>query len=102
MSSNREDFTQKGLIQVCQRLQKARKACGFTLDELARRTLLSKSLLSKIENFRSIPSLPVLATLAQALSVDMAELVQGIGAESEESCCLVKAGDRTLVDRDDA
>lgn len=102
MSSNREDFTRNGLIQVGLRLQKARKACGFTLDELARRTHLSKSLLSKIENFRSIPSLPVLAKLAQALSVDVVELVQGIGEASEENCCLVRAGDRTLVDRDDA
>ena len=90
------------LILVGLRAREARKARGETLDDLAARTGLSKGLLSKIENFRAIPSLPVLAQLAAALGVDMAELVKGIGAGDGKPYELVKAGARTPVERDDA
>ncbi|MHC4887222.1 MAG: helix-turn-helix domain-containing protein [Planctomycetota bacterium] len=102
MSTQRNEFAENGLIQVGLRLKEARRARSMTLDDLAKRTELSKGLLSKIENFRSIPSLPVLATLARALSVDMAALVAGIGTATSTSPVLVRATERQVVERDDA
>ena len=98
----KERKVDSNLIQVGLRVREARKARGETLDDLAVKTGLSKGLLSKVENFRALPSLPVLAQIATALGVDMAELVKGIGADSSKPYVLVRADERTPVDRDDA
>ena len=56
------------------RLREIRKKQGLTLQQLADQTGLTAGLISKIENLRTSPSLPVLSELAQALKIDMAEL----------------------------
>jgi len=92
------DFIKLGL-----RIREARTRRGLTLEATSRRARLSSGLLSKIENFRTIPSLPVLAAIAKALDVDMADLVGGIGAEgATHSYDLVRAKERPVVERDDA
>jgi transcriptional regulator with XRE-family HTH domain len=91
------------LIKIALRIREIRKKRNLTLDDLAIRSGLSKGLLSKIENFRSIPSLPTLAVISESLGVDMADLVRGVGNKSEKNYCLVKAAERTSVAyRDDA
>ena len=89
------------LIQIAFRIREMRKNRNLTLDELGIRSGLSKGLLSKIENFRSIPSLPVLASISESLDVDMAELVRGVGKASEANYCLVRAEERETVSRRD-
>lgn len=46
------------------RLKELRRKRLLTLQQLAERTELTAGLLSKIENFRTIPSLPVLLSIA--------------------------------------
>ena len=60
------------LITVGLQIRQIRKDKNLSLQEIANRTGLSKSLLSKVENFRTIPSLPVLLRISNALNVDMA------------------------------
>ncbi|MCK5878253.1 MAG: cupin domain-containing protein, partial [Holophagae bacterium] len=79
-----------------------RKELGLTLETLAGKTGLSKGLLSKIENFRTVPSVPVLAKVAQALDVDMGKLMEGIALQAEEEFQLIKVADRRRVERDNA
>lgn len=90
------------LIQVGLRMREWRKKRALTLDVLARRTGLSKGLLSKFENFRAVPSLPVLVRVAQSLSVDASELLRGIGETASPSYVLIKANQRTPTERDNA
>ncbi|OGV46214.1 MAG: hypothetical protein A2017_12445 [Lentisphaerae bacterium GWF2_44_16] len=99
---SREKNVDSNLILVGIRMREARKTRGMTLDELSLETGLSKGLLSKIENFRSIPSLPVLAQIAHSLSIDMAELVKGIGTDNSKPYIFVKANEREHVERDNA
>lgn len=99
---NKERNVDSNLILVGVRIREARKTRGRTLDELSLETGLSKGLLSKIENFRAIPSLPVLAQIAHSLSIDMAELVKGIGIDNSKPYIFVKASERTEVERDNA
>jgi transcriptional regulator with XRE-family HTH domain len=94
--------SQVDLIQLGLRVREARKARNLTLETLARRIGLTKGLLSKIENFRAIPSLPVLAKIAEGLNVDMSELVKGISGDRAEPYVLVRAGERAAVERDEA
>jgi len=89
--------TGNDLFMVGYRIREFRKAQSLTLDQLAVKTGLSKGLISKIENFRTIPSLPVLAQIARHLSVDMAELVSGISNSPAEKYTLIKADSRMKI-----
>jgi transcriptional regulator with XRE-family HTH domain len=93
----------KGLIKIGLRIREKRKLCGLSLEDVARRAGVTASLMSKFENFRAIPSLPVLVRISSALNIDMAELVRGIGDnDEEESYCLIKSADREPLERDNA
>ena len=96
------NVTRNDLLQVGLRLRQTRQGRGMTLDELASRCGLSKGLLSKIENFRSVPSLPVLATICEHLNVDMGQIVEGIGQSQPTPYLLVKKTDRQTIEREDA
>jgi transcriptional regulator with XRE-family HTH domain len=53
---------------IAKKIKEIRLRQGVTLNDLSKRTVLSKGLLSKIENGRTIPSLPVFMNLAKALN----------------------------------
>jgi transcriptional regulator with XRE-family HTH domain len=53
---------------IAKKIREIRLKQGVTLSDLSKRTVLSKGLLSKIENGRTIPSLPVFMNLAKALN----------------------------------
>ena len=59
-----------------------RAKARLTLDELSRRAGVSKSMLSQIERGQSNPTVAVVWRLAQALGVELAELLEG-AARSE-------------------
>lgn len=83
------------------RLREQRKRKHLTLRELAVRTGLSAGLLSKIENFRTLPSLPVLLGIARAMRMDPAELFSGIGEDGREKpWLLIRSGEGVPVERE--
>ena len=58
-------------------IQRERKARRLTLEQLAARSGVSKSMLSQIERGEANPTFAVLWGLTQALSIDFADLVAG-------------------------
>ena len=66
------------LVQLAQRIRSVRTDQHLTLEQLAERTGLTKSVLSKFENFRVTPSLGALGNIAEALGVTMSELLDGV------------------------
>ena len=86
------------LVELAQRIRKHRLNRQFTLEDVATRSGLTRSWLSKVENFRITPSLPALGQIASALSVTVAELVQGL----DENPTLIKVAndERKIVERD--
>lgn len=69
-------------------LQDLRKAKGFTLEQLAGRSGVSKSMLSQIERGQTNPTFATLWGLTQALGVEISELIDG--SQSEESASTVE------------
>ena len=67
------------LIEIAQKVRLLRREQRLTLHEVAHRAHVSKSLLSKIENGHTVPSLPVLVSIIQALDVDMKVFFEDIG-----------------------
>ncbi len=65
------------------RVREHRLSKQISLAELARRTGLSKAMLSKIENAQTSCSLSTLAKLAEALGVPVTALFRGVDAERE-------------------
>ena len=61
---------------LARNLRRLRAERGLTLDELARRAGISRSMLIQIEQKRVNPTLAILVRLAQALDIGLAELVE--------------------------
>src|SRR6266705_5751419 len=62
---------------IAKKIKEIRLKQGVTLSDLSKRTVLSKGLLSKIENGRTIPSLPVFMNLAKALNTNPKDFFEG-------------------------
>ena len=90
------------LISLGMRIKAFRKERKLTLQEFAEKTRLSPGLLSKIENFRTIPSLPVLVQIAAALEIDMAELFAGMSFREHRKWRLVHSSECSFVEREDS
>ena len=67
------------LVEIAKKIRSLRQARNLTLHEVAERAEVSKSLLSKVENGRTVPSLPVLVAVIQSLEVDMSSFFEDIG-----------------------
>ncbi|WP_174802396.1 helix-turn-helix domain-containing protein [Martelella limonii] len=79
------------------KLRHARLVKGMTLKELADAAGCSESLLSKIENGRSSPSLKMLQKIARGLDLTVGQMF----AQADEPASPVsRAGDRMLVHTD--
>ena len=65
------------LIGIGKRLKDIRKKNNLTINELAFKANVSNGLVSRIENGRTIPSLPVLLDLIQSLEIDASYFFEG-------------------------
>ncbi len=82
------------------RLREIRKKRGMTLQELGQKTGVTAGLLSKIENFRTVPSLPALVTIARALGADLGELFAGLSCDTGSQWLLIHPEEQQSVERD--
>jgi transcriptional regulator with XRE-family HTH domain len=78
------------LIQISNRIKERRREKNITVQELATRATVSKSLISQIEHGRTIPSLLVLIDIIKALEIDLNEFFKDIPCKTTESPVLVK------------
>lgn len=80
------------------KLRLARQTKGLTLKELAQRSQCSESLLSKAENGRALPSLPLIHRLVRVLETNISWLFD----ENEpEDSPIFRAGERPCITLDD-
>ena len=86
------------LVALAQRIGRLRKERELTLQQFAARTGLTKSVLSKVENFRVTPSLPSLARIAAALGVTTADLLKGL--DDKPNVVIIRKEERLLLQRD--
>lgn len=86
------------LVALALRIAKIRKERGLTLQQCAERSGLTRSVLSKVENFRVTPSLPALGRIAQSLGVTVADLVTGL--DDRPHLVVVRKEERLQIQRD--
>jgi transcriptional regulator with XRE-family HTH domain len=75
---------------IAERVREFRLRHGWTVGRLAELCGLSKSMLSKIENAQTSPSLATLARLSEALAVPVTAFFRGLS--EEQDVLFVKAG----------
>ncbi|MFT5252321.1 MAG: transcriptional regulator with XRE-family HTH domain, partial [Flavobacteriales bacterium] len=71
------------LIGIGKRIKEIRKASKKTISSVASHAEVSNGLISRIENGRTIPSLPVLLNIINALEVDVSDFFEGMPKPSE-------------------
>jgi transcriptional regulator with XRE-family HTH domain len=85
------------LGKVGKKIRQIRKERSLNLQEVADRSDITAGLLSRIENFRTLPSLPVLHNISIALGVPLSELVGTVGHNGEQApYLLIKDGEGEL------
>jgi len=66
------------VTRIARKIRATRLEKKLTIQQLANRTHVSKGLLSKIENMRTVPSLPVFVTLIQSLDVSLKDFFRDL------------------------
>ena len=86
------------LVELAQRIRSLRLDRRMTLEEVASQTGLTRSWLSKVENFRVTPSLPALGQIAKALGVTLSDLLAGL--DEKPQLVLIRRDERKVVERE--
>ncbi|MDH5604380.1 MAG: helix-turn-helix domain-containing protein, partial [Cyclobacteriaceae bacterium] len=90
------------LSEIGKRIKAERVKRGMNLQEVADLAGVTAGLLSKIENFRTVPSLPVLLNISKSLQVNMYDLVENIENDRDIPFLLVKKEERVIEEREDS
>lgn len=90
------------LIKIGERIKSLRSEKKLRLHELANISGISKGMLSKIENARSIPSLPVLMGILQALSIEPGDFFNGLKFNTQGSIIHKKRDEYQPLQKEDA
>jgi transcriptional regulator with XRE-family HTH domain len=77
--------------RIGRRIRRLRQAQGLSLESVATKADISRSLLSKVENARVSSPIATLANIATALGATVGTL---IGAENDERCVVVRREER--------
>ena len=87
------------MIDLPHRLRALRRQQTLSLEQLAQRTGLTKSYLSKLERGLSEPSISTVLRLAEAYGLGVSELVGTDDAAQEEVVSVVRVADREALQR---
>lgn len=88
------------VARIAQKIRMTRLQKSMTIQQLADRTKISKGLLSKIENSRTIPSLPVFITLIQSLDISLKEFFQEMVLINGRDYLLIRKDQYLEVERE--
>ena len=86
---------------VGRRVKKLRQDRGWSLEELADASGVSRSMLSEIERERANPTLTVTFRIARAFGMSLEDLVEGAGGGPPSTIQVIRADDRAQVFRND-
>ncbi len=83
-----------GDLQVGARIRHARLLSGIRMRELSERVGCTESMISKIENGKVVPSLPMLQRLVDAMGLDLGSF---FGADPNSPGIIQRAGERPVT-----
>lgn len=95
------NMTDEILLLIGEKIRDRRLEMKQTVEQLAAKAGVTKGLISQIENNRTLPSLPVLINIIQALELELKSFFESIrdGVPSEKFL-LLKAGAAAKIDKE--
>lgn len=88
------------IIGIGKRIKDIRKENNLTINELANRANVSNGLISRIENGRTIPSLPVLLDLIQSLEIDASYFFEGVEKDSTSKFLYIPKENQQVIEKE--
>ncbi len=76
-------------------IQRHRKSRGLTLEQLADKSGVSKSMLSQVERGQANPTFAVLWSLTRALRIEFSDLIEGAAIPGEDNPVLITSTSMT-------
>ncbi|MFI2743304.1 helix-turn-helix domain-containing protein [Zhouia sp. PK063] len=89
------------LIGIGKRIKELRKESKKTISDIAIKAEVSNGLISRIENGRTIPSLPVLLNIISALEVEVTEFFKGMPEPHGASYMVTRAAEHSIIEKED-
>lgn len=89
------------LIGIGKRLKEIRKSNSKTINEIASKAGVSNGLISRIENGRTIPSLPVLLNIITALEIEIPTFFNGIPTQTNFTFLVTRASEYSVIEKED-
>lgn len=88
------------LSKLGKQIRAYRLSHSLTLEDLAKSSGISKGLLSRIENGRTLCSIPILLNILKSLSVSLPEFFSGIENAPEDNYFVIKERDYTVIEKE--
>ena len=79
--------------KIAENIKAIRLKKNLTIKQLAEKTRVTKGLLSKIENSRTIPSLPVFVQILKSLDISFQDFFQAIDGTISEKYIVIRRDD---------
>jgi transcriptional regulator with XRE-family HTH domain len=86
--------------RIAQKIRAVRLKKNLTIQQLADRTKVTKGLLSKIENSRTIPSLPVFVQIIQSLDISLKDFFEDMVLSNGKDYLLIKREQYVALERE--
>jgi transcriptional regulator with XRE-family HTH domain len=89
------------LIGIGKRIKEIRKQSGRVISDIAAGAGVTGGLISRIENGRTIPSLPVLLKIINELNIEVAEFFNGMPHGNGANYIISRAEENSLIEKED-
>ena len=89
------------LIGIGKHLKKIRKENNKTINDVAVKAEVTNGLISRIENGRTMPSLPVLLKLISALDIEVTDFFKGIPEINNTPYIVSRKEENTIIEKED-
>lgn len=86
------------VTRIAGKIRAIRLKQGLTIQQLAERADVSKGLLSKIENSRTIPSLPVFVQILRSLDISFMDFFADMGLGDQKKYILIRKDEAAATD----
>ena len=89
------------LIGIGKRIKEIRKVNNQTISEIASKADVTGGLISRIENGRTMPSLPVLLKIISALEIEVTDFFKGMPQVNGASFIVSRKEENTFIEKED-
>lgn len=89
------------LIGIGKRIKEIRKNSNNTISEVATKAGVTAGLISRVENGRTIPSLPVLLKIIDSLGIEVTDFFGGMPQSESTKFIVTRKEENSIIEKED-